>query len=98
MILTENGCTDTTDCYAIASVGIEDEKLAAINVYPNPTLGKVTIEGAKEDQVFRLYGVNGQLIKEGKFKKGKNQMNFTDFAPGIYLLKVDEHTFKISKR
>ncbi len=44
MIITNNGCTDTSDCINITTVGIDkNNDFAGIEIYPNPVHSKLTI-------------------------------------------------------
>ncbi|WP_417266134.1 T9SS type A sorting domain-containing protein [Brumimicrobium sp.] len=98
VIITENGCTDTSACYMISTVGIEDEELVSISVYPNPTQGQITVDGIQQNQTYRILNINGKLLKEGEFVAGQNQVDITTFAKGMYMLKVGEETFRIVKQ
>lgn len=41
--VTENGCTDTSACVAITTVGVEDVWMESFTLYPNPTHSGVTL-------------------------------------------------------
>src|SRR5690606_39279187 len=43
--VTENGCTVSSDCVAVGSVGLYEEEMNnSWNVFPNPTENMITIE------------------------------------------------------
>lgn len=43
-LVTINGCSDTSECIDINSVGISEINVNEINLYPNPTKCNVTIK------------------------------------------------------
>jgi len=43
VIVTENGCTDTSACYAIHIVSTKDDQVSPYRIYPNPSNGEFNI-------------------------------------------------------
>jgi Secretion system C-terminal sorting domain len=66
----------------IASL-IYDEPGADVIVYPNPAKESLTIYLAETQEV-RLVNVAGATIWKGTLTAGRNQLNLTRFAKGIY--------------
>jgi hypothetical protein len=66
----------------IASL-IYDEPGADVIVYPNPAKESLTIYLAETQEV-RLINVAGATIWKGTLTAGRNQLNLTRFAKGIY--------------
>lgn len=91
VVVTVNGCVDTSDCIVINTVNLEELDLAAaFKVYPNPTNGmfKVDFSRTQESLNFRLYDLAGNLIQE-KQVEGVSEVDFTlDYPKGVYLLEV----------
>lgn len=93
--VTQNGCTDTSACFAITNVGIESVLTAnTIKVYPNPTENNFTVELNGNGQ-----NMNVQVLDAvGKTVYQKQVQNVTEgttlsivtnqWASGYYLLKV----------
>jgi hypothetical protein len=42
--ITQNGCTDTSTCYQVLTVGLQVPVSHAIAVYPNPTSGMIVVD------------------------------------------------------
>ena len=88
--LTVNGCTDTSSCFAITSVGIgESASLSKINVFPNPTQGLVNIISENSAGFsIKLYNALGQIILE------QSDINTSEFQfiiegkVGVYTLEI----------
>ncbi len=88
--VTENGCTDTSMCYTIVKVGIEDApELYEVNIFPNPSEGLVNIQLGNMDNVqVRVYTISGQVIYQDYFRR-TNLITFQmDQTPGVYIVEV----------
>ncbi len=104
VIVTENGCTDTSACYLINSVSL-GEALTSGNIvlYPNPTKGAVTIEvGERQEEVrISLSDVSGQKLKSWSFEQTETVELTIEGASGIYLLHISsgeqEAVFRLVK-
>ena len=103
VIVTENGCTDTSACVALTSVGINEATLKnMISIYPNPSRGEVNISlGEITNATVEVYNAYGQLIF---IESGINKPNIElklNAAAGIYVIRVkaegSEASFRIIK-
>lgn len=90
--LSANGCTDTSACYTVASVGIAENDFGeGFLVYPNPTDGDFSIDlGAKYLLAkLTLTTVEGKVIQSQLFKD-KQVLNMAiEEAAGVYVLVVE---------
>lgn len=85
-----NGCMnnyvitqDVSTCTGITSI----EQQVAIGVYPNPSNGEYTIDLPADAQV-EITNQIGQVVYNKQLIQGKNQINITAYAEGIYFLKT----------
>jgi hypothetical protein len=64
-----------------------------INIYPNPTNGKVTIDLPKNQQFnILLYEVNGRLINS--WEQVNNQFVIDEkISRGVYLIKIKKDNY-----
>ncbi|WP_345989361.1 BspA family leucine-rich repeat surface protein [Chryseobacterium sp. Chry.R1] len=67
------------------------------SAYPNPTTGVINVESSSDENV-HLYDINGNLIKNIIFRKGKNTIDLTEYPSGDYFLKGDTILTKIIKQ
>ncbi|MDQ3190654.1 MAG: T9SS type A sorting domain-containing protein [Bacteroidota bacterium] len=93
VVVIENNCIDTSACYAITTIGIE-ENTAGNNllIYPNPTSGNITLssETPLNNAGIKILTISGQVILEEKNLKGKNfQFDLNKEARGIYLMEIN---------
>lgn len=68
VIVTEDGCTDTSVCYNSNSIGISVSELERINIYPNPTKGNFNIVLPTELEYvsLKVYNVLGELVQSSQ--------------------------------
>ncbi|NQY10685.1 MAG: T9SS type A sorting domain-containing protein [Flavobacteriales bacterium] len=89
--ITKNGCTDTSTCQVVTSIGIiENDFGNALLVYPNPTNGSFSIEfkNSQENITVNLLSLSGQLIKTKKFQNNSLINLDIDEPKGLYLLEI----------
>ena len=89
--LNKNGCVDTSACYFVSTVGIDQvNEKPVLKYYPNPVQDHVVIELDKTYHEVRieLYNVAGQAIQKTVFKDSKTIRNSFDIPPGVYLMSI----------
>ena len=87
--LSKNGCIDTSSCVNISTVSIIDQEDIILEVYPNPTSGKVTINGLnKIDPIsyIKIKDVNGKKIKS--ITVSQSQIDFSTYKDGVYYIEI----------
>lgn len=88
--VTENSCTDTSECVLISTVGIEHEAFfEGITVFPNPNQGQVNIDlGGLTSVSVKIFTMTGQLVyQKERIRDSVYQFEFNE-ASGIYILEV----------
>ncbi len=102
--LTQNGCVDTSDCVAIATVGIvENTMTEEFVLFPNPTSGEVKIvfENEQQELTVSLLSITGQLLKSKTYQSSEAITFEIDGPVGVYLLKLnsngEEATIRVMK-
>ena len=90
VIVTENGCTDTSACQTITTAGIE--MLAneiGMSVYPNPASEKVMIDmGALVADKMIITDATGKVIEEIKPGNTVTEINIVNYKNGVYFIRV----------
>ncbi len=89
--VSQNGCTDTSACISVTSVGIKNDfEFSNPRIYPNPSDGKFTIELAyvPVETHLTISDMQGRVVREEiNLREGKNIFELT-VAPGIYFAKI----------
>ena len=90
----EEMISSQTDIITSTSLGNEDFEIAYFIIYPNPAKDILNIT-APEKADYKLLSIRGNIIKKGTFTKGKNYINISSLARGVYLLniKTDKGSF-----
>ena len=100
-IITEHNCTDTTNCYTIDVVGIEDVfKDLDVKIYPNPTKGTVNIKSSLIGLDYSITVSNsiGQIV----YKSRGEKEFYLDHPVGVYFVTIqidgNSKVFKLIKK
>ncbi len=99
VIVTQNGCQDTSDCITISEVGIVENDFGTdFIVYPNPTFGHLYFEmGQNYSKIqVKLFATNGELIKENIILDSSGFELQIDGAPGMYFIEIESDHKKAS--
>ena len=81
----------------INDVGIGENSLETIVIYPNPTTDKIAVE-MNQGQSYRLIDANGNLVSEGEFVKGINWVDLSKLAQSNYELVIGKRSYSIIKQ
>lgn len=66
-LITQNGCTDTSDCFEITGIGLTENATSELVAYPNPSVdGNIYFEliPSASTSTIRVYDLRGALIKD----------------------------------
>lgn len=92
VIVTNNGCTDTSSCYTVTTVGlIETSFDNKLMVYPNPTEGNLSIDfGARFETIdLKLTDITGKLLTSKKYQQSQVINLRIEEPTGVYLLIIE---------
>jgi PKD repeat protein len=95
VIVTETACSDTSACITINNLGITENPLKQVNVYPNPSTGLFTIDfDGNIDEVVVIDAL-GRLI-ELEVDELTWEIDGTFLANGKYtlLIKTEQNVFR----
>jgi len=80
-----------------AVLGTNDLAKSDVNVYPNPVNNVLFIE-TNETSKAEIFAITGTKMTEKTLQKGKNQLDVSSLPKGVYIIKVNNSTFKVIKK
>lgn len=88
------------DALGNCTLGVEQHDALQVTIYPNPSNGLLNIDSAHKIDTIRVYDLSGKLLKtENNVANLNFQMDLSDFAKGVYLIKTisgnSANTYKI---
>lgn len=96
--VTQNGCTDTSNCHTVIGIGIDDYvKASNIILYPNPVSQKLVVENEKAFQhaSIRVLTVAGQImIEENNIFAKRITLDMSKLTSGIYFIEIEDDGYK----
>ena len=90
---TFDGIGSHTSTLSTKNIALESFKM-----FPNPTNGNNIYFSVTEDATIHVYNILGKLMQSSEVTKSKNSINISDFAKGIYLLKISSGKQFITKK
>jgi hypothetical protein len=85
-ITDANGCQHEDSVYVETTVGIADQSINSISVFPNPVKDVLTINGIEGKEI-QLFDANGKLIKKLPFS---NSFSTSELTSGLYYLEINQ--------
>jgi hypothetical protein len=72
-------------------VGISSEASVSVQLYPNPTTDRITIERNNENPAtLEIYTDNGKLIRTESWTTKELNLNIQELKPGLYLIRISD--------
>ncbi|MBK9592230.1 MAG: T9SS type A sorting domain-containing protein [Crocinitomicaceae bacterium] len=69
-------------------LGIENETLTALSIYPNPTSGLVQVKYSSTITAVAVYDLSGQLVYSANNSTSVLSVDCTEFARGVYTVQL----------
>ncbi|MBL0913792.1 MAG: T9SS type A sorting domain-containing protein, partial [Bacteroidia bacterium] len=92
VIVTQDGCTDTSVCVTINTVGL-DEAAATLELqaYPNPTDGMLNISSSVQGTAYvHIFDMSGKMLQTVFMPDAAAmKLDMSALLPGVYLLRVE---------
>ena len=77
--------------------GIDEDEIALLRLYPNPTNDNIRLEGLEGANEIKVYNCFGELVKSLTLS-GDGEVSLSDLPAGIYLVRIGRRCFKVVKR
>lgn len=95
--IVENGCVDTSACFIINNVGLDDLNKGTLSIVPNPTSNsvKITFDGSNAQLV--ILDLKGRAIDEMVIESGQ-VLDLSRYENGVYLFNIIGDSIKTIER
>ncbi|PWH86739.1 T9SS type A sorting domain-containing protein [Brumimicrobium oceani] len=102
VIITQGPCEDTSACVFVDVLGIEDNELNGISVYPNPITDELNINNENGALIsVEMIDAKGSVVVSSKAASKSFTFNTGELNSGVYILIVRSEeavrTFKVVK-
>lgn len=88
-----------TKAFSKGALGVNDQQIVEVNVYPNPTTGIVNLVSGKNIDNVNVYDVSGRLVKTvNKISSDKSVLDLSNLANGTYILKIQTDKKVVTKK
>jgi hypothetical protein len=100
--LTPEGCSATSANFVLSGVGLNETTWANnIEIAPNPTTSSVNIillNPSSQNLTYKITDINGRLMQEKELLTKNNNIDFSQWEGGIYLIILSNGQEQIIKR
>lgn len=91
-------CTDTSACFTVDQLGMNEHSLSGITLYPNPTTGQLFIEGITGDASVEVYDLNGKLLLTEKNMSPEGSLSLEALSGKVFMIKILENGRSMQQR
>lgn len=99
--ITQNGCTDTSDCKIVVGIGIDDyTSNSHLTIYPNPVTEFLRIENEVSfvNAHIIIQNLMGQtLLRQDGISGTQTSIDLRQLSSGLYLLRIEDQEQRIIK-
>jgi hypothetical protein len=87
-----------TISYIMNYVGIPETSVSVINIYPNPVMDQLNIQGLDKVKKLVIIDITGKVWRTVNINSDETTLNINELHPGMYFLKAGNQTFKFIKK
>lgn len=90
VLVTKNGCSDTSSCMQVQLTGIDDLTGTQIYAYPNPAANVLKLQNTEEGQGVVL-DLLGKQVMQFTTEQGSSQVDLTRIRNGYYFVHLTDN-------
>lgn len=100
VIVSKNGCSDTSECVQLYLSGIENQTSAGFGIYPNPSSGSFTLIPGKinGDVLISICDIQGRLVYHETLNVEGDLLIAYPGADGVYVISIQLEDGQILKQ
>ncbi|MCR9153834.1 MAG: T9SS type A sorting domain-containing protein [Bacteroidetes bacterium] len=91
VIVNYRGCIDTSDCYFLDGLNLDDSQRMAVSLYPNPGKDHLSIKHLSINKgLVRIYNLVGDLVYQQELaSKGETEVDTKSLPKGFYTIQLE---------
>ncbi|WP_159038639.1 T9SS-dependent M36 family metallopeptidase [Brumimicrobium mesophilum] len=104
VIISTDNCIEISDCFTVGNVGLNDNSIDEMSIYPNPSKGDVVMDFSStiEEADVKVYDMNGKIVQEFEVINSPQFTFFLKGENGVYTIEIttnkgDVYRKRISK-
>lgn len=85
------GCTDTSDCLTVATIGLEELLAASVQVYPNPATSEIqAVTNGTHIMSYSVLDANGRIVLGKTLNESATELSISleTISEGTYILEL----------
>lgn len=92
VMISNGGCTDTSDCFAVNDFGIPEDPLNMVRFFPNPASNILSFElPADQNQVeLMIFDQKGKTLLKSRITGEKNSIDVSQLPSGVYYIELKD--------
>src|SRR5262249_37233247 len=91
VIVTQNACSDTSACYSVTTIGIEEIEAPTMRVWPQPATDKLNVElsATLRNADMRISDLTGRVVMRRNMPSvQRTTVDVSDLVTGVYFLEL----------
>lgn len=84
-------CFLSSDCVSITVLGVEEDLLSDVTLYPNPAIESVKISGLKDEAAVVIVDGTGRMIAQHQVKSSEQSISLAELAAGSYTVVIQSN-------
>ena len=91
VVLTDGACSDTSECVAISTIGLNEGISFSVTAYPNPVNDVLTIQATDQHFNTTVLNLEGKVLATYSNVDAKLEINTSNWSKGIYTVLVSNN-------
>lgn len=88
VVTNASGCTDTSACFTVNNVGLDEQIQDVIAVFPNPSFDNVVVTMSMNSAMLDIMDANGRILRTKEIESGE-LVSLVEFPAGMYYFKIN---------
>ena len=88
VIVTQNGCTATSECFELATLSNNTFDVAKLGYYPNPVTDVLTVSHTDIISGIQVFDITGRMVRNVKVNSNEVTVDMVNMPASVYIVKV----------